>query len=137
MRKTFTGSGVLGRQGTNCVSVRMLLRTESAQLRLLTLANGGLRDRPDQDLLGGGVKPGWRQRADDRPPDTLLNGIEFGRRCRSLAREDRRYHRHRDGRLATTRHQNALASTARGLGFDLKAPGRDSFKSAHEPRLPV
>src|SRR5215813_6383176 len=57
MRKTFTGSGVLGRQSTNCVGVRMLLSAESAQLRLLTLANGCLRDRPDQDLLVGGNAP--------------------------------------------------------------------------------
>src|SRR6516165_6538143 len=57
MRKTFTGGGVLGRQSTNCVGVRMLLGAESAQLRFLTLANGRLRDRPDQDLLGGGNAP--------------------------------------------------------------------------------
>jgi hypothetical protein len=36
MRKNLTGSSVLGRQGTNCVSVRMLLGAESAQLRFLT-----------------------------------------------------------------------------------------------------
>jgi len=64
MRKTFTGGGVLGRQSTNCVGVRMLLGAESAQLRFLTLANGRLRDRPDQDLLGGGIEPGRRQSAD-------------------------------------------------------------------------
>jgi hypothetical protein len=93
MRKTFTGSGVLGRQGTNCVSVRMLLGAESAQLRFLTLANGRLRDRPDQDLLGGGIEPGRRQRADDRLPDTLLGAIELGRRCRSLTRQGWRHHR--------------------------------------------
>jgi hypothetical protein len=85
MRKTFTGSGVLGRQGANCISVRML--SESAQLRLLTLANGRLRDRPDQDLLGGGIEPRRRQRADDRPPDTRFDGIELDRRRRLLARQ--------------------------------------------------
>jgi hypothetical protein len=57
MRKNLTGSSVLGRQGTNCVSVRMLLGAESAQLRFLTLANGRLRDGPNQDLLGGGIEP--------------------------------------------------------------------------------
>jgi hypothetical protein len=93
MRKTFTGGGVLGRQSTNCVGVRMLLGAESAQLRFLTLANGRLRDRPDQDLLGGGIEPGRRQSADDRPPDTLLDGIELGRRCRFLARQGWRHHR--------------------------------------------
>jgi hypothetical protein len=92
MRKTFTGCGVLGRQGTNCISVRMLLGAESAQLRFLTLANGRLRDRPNQDLLGGGVEPGRRQSADDSPPDTLLGGIELGRRCRFLARQGWRHH---------------------------------------------
>jgi hypothetical protein len=60
MRKIFSGSGVLGRQSANCVGVRMLVGAESAQLRLLTLANGRLRDCPDQDLLGGGIEPGWR-----------------------------------------------------------------------------
>src|SRR5262249_41450279 len=81
------------------------LGAESAQLRLLTLANGRLRDRPDQDLLGGGIKPSRRQRTDDRPPNTLLGAIEIGWRRRSLAREDRRYHRHRDGRLTAPRHR--------------------------------
>jgi hypothetical protein len=118
MRKTFTGGGVLGRQSTNCVGVRIFLGAESAQLRLLTLANGRLRDRPDQDLLGGGIKPSRRQRTDDRPPNTLLGAIELGRRRRSLAREDRRYHRYRDGRLTATRHRGC--SSLSRLGFDFE-----------------
>jgi len=137
MRKTFTGGGVLGRQSTNCVGVRIFLGAESAQLRLLTLANGRLRDRPDQDLLGGGIKPSRRQRTDDRPPNTLLGAIEFGRRRWSLAREDRRYHRQRDAGFAATRHRKCSLRYFHGLGFDFKTPSRDSFKSAHESRLLV
>jgi hypothetical protein len=87
MRKTFTGSSVLGRQSANCVNVRMMLGAKSAQPRFLVLTNGRLRDRSDQDLLRCGVKPGRRQCADDRLPDTLLGGIEFGRRRRSLTRQ--------------------------------------------------
>jgi hypothetical protein len=116
MRKTFTGSGMLSRQGANCISVRMLLGAESAQLRFLTLANGRLRDRSDQDLLGGSVKPGRRQSADDLFPDARLGDIELGRRRWSLAREDRRYHRQRDAGFAATRHRRC--SSLPRLGFD-------------------
>src|SRR6516225_7639494 len=107
MRQRLGRSRMLGRQGGDPIQIRIRPPALFAQLRLQALANTGLRDHPDQDLLGGGVEPGRRQSADDRSPDAGLGGVEFGRRHRALARQGGRYHRERHARLATPRHQDA------------------------------
>jgi hypothetical protein len=49
MRKTFTGGGVLGRQSTNCVGVRIFLGAESTQLHLLPVYTGATSDHSQWD----------------------------------------------------------------------------------------
>ena len=87
MRQHLGTGGVRGPQLANGVDVRRVLSAELAQLRLLLLADRSLYDRADQNLLGCGVKPGRRQRADDLTPDACLCVVQSGRRAgRSPAR---------------------------------------------------
>jgi hypothetical protein len=83
MRNDLCRDPVRGRQRGDLWVIRRQLRPQLTQTPLLTLGNGSLRYKAEQDLLAGAINPIIRKRANDGTPDLRLVRVEMVRWIRA------------------------------------------------------